>query len=232
MVSSVLDECDATGQQRTTAVLFSGAFRLGSAAYGWGLWCICACGCLISANRKGLNNWPQFSADSFIVWGQLSVASFVSVSLESISPHSRLMSVTDSFIWAAFSFLGDFFFFLLLVLQGVVLSLHVCLCKRVCLPYSLGAHWHCGWLMWIGFIPCGHLIMGSISLFLSPWLTGAVTNGPAGRREAALGGEERCRRVKKRNAAVLPIMPLALSCFFFFWPMSFWLLNVCLHATV
>lgn len=29
-----------------------------------GLWCICASGCLISANRKGLNGWPHPSADS------------------------------------------------------------------------------------------------------------------------------------------------------------------------
>lgn len=34
-----------------------------------GLWCICAPGCLISANRKGRSGRPQLSADSLIVWG-------------------------------------------------------------------------------------------------------------------------------------------------------------------
>lgn len=100
--------------------------------------------------------------------------------------------------------------------QWVVLSLHVCLCKSVCLPYSLGAHWCCGWLMCTGFFPSWHLIMGSISPLLSPWLTGVVTNGPAGRREAAPEGEERWQRMKTKNASVLPVMLPALPRLVFF----------------
>lgn len=36
-----------------------------------GLWCICASACLISANRKGLNGWPQLSADSSLYGASL-----------------------------------------------------------------------------------------------------------------------------------------------------------------
>lgn len=59
-----------------------------------GLWCICASGCLNSANRKGLNGWPQLSADSSIVWGQFVGAGFVHCILGSASPPSRLIWVS------------------------------------------------------------------------------------------------------------------------------------------
>lgn len=51
-------------------------------------------------------------------------------------------------------------------------------------------HGDCDWLMCTGLILCRPLIVGSISLFLSPRLTGAMTNRPAGQRETVLGGEE------------------------------------------
>lgn len=62
-----------------------------------GLWCICASGCLISANRKGANGWPQLSADSSIVWGQFVGAGFVCLGL----PHALQahLSITDRLIW-------------------------------------------------------------------------------------------------------------------------------------
>lgn len=60
-----------------------------------GLWCICASGCLISANRKGSNGWPQLSADSSIVWAQFSGAGFVLCILGSASPPTRLIWVSQ-----------------------------------------------------------------------------------------------------------------------------------------
>lgn len=84
----VFDECDATGQQRISAVLFSRAFSPGLAASAWASDCICASGCLISANRKGANGWPQLSADSSIVWGQLVGAAFVCLGLPPHPPGS------------------------------------------------------------------------------------------------------------------------------------------------
>lgn len=56
-----------------------------------GLWCICVSRCLISANRKGLNGWPQLTADSSIVWGPFSRAGFVCCISGSASPPSRLI---------------------------------------------------------------------------------------------------------------------------------------------
>lgn len=104
---------------------------------------------------------------------------------------------------------------LCLALQGVV----VCVCVY---PIPPGAWWQCGWLMCTGLIPCGRLIVSSISLFLSPWLTSAVTNRPAGQREASLGGEEGWRRVRQKEVmalpiVLLPIVLLPLPCFPSWW---------------
>lgn len=90
----MFDECDATGQQRLSAVLFSGAFRPGLAASAWASDAYVPLAASSLRNRKGANGWPQLSADSSIVWGQLVGAGFVERG--SPSPPSRVIWVLQA----------------------------------------------------------------------------------------------------------------------------------------
>lgn len=78
-----------------------------------------------------------------------------------------------------------------IVIKGTCSSLF-CIPERGCLgsPQSPGAPWECNWLMHRGLISRRGPIVALFLFSSPPSLLAAVTNGPAGLREAGLSGEE------------------------------------------